>query len=92
MGRGCQPSLTLKYAAGGGGRGKPSQDLDLAFLASSQGLFQVCVASVIDASHRCADVVSIGFTLEGCLSLSLQRKGISVSAGNTPVFHSFPAI
>jgi len=50
------------------------------------------VAGVMDASHGRADVVSVGFTLEGCLSLSLQRKGIIVSAGNAPVVHSLPAI
>lgn len=36
---------------------------------------------VTDALYACASTVSVGFTLEGCLSLSLQRKDTSLCAG-----------
>lgn len=39
-----------------------------------------------------ANMVSVGFTLEGCLSLSLQRKGRSVCAGNALVVRSIHTV
>lgn len=48
--------------------------------------------AVINAFHARANVVSVGFTLEGCLSLSLQRKGRSLCTADALVVHSIRTI
>lgn len=48
--------------------------------------------SLLNVTHANTNVVSFGFTLEGCLSLSLWREGISLYTVSMHVIHSIKTV